>query len=282
MSPVDTLIRLAKTQMVHANRLDANVGGTRHADMVVENLIQAGKHIKLVHVKSLFVFSHIRARMVCLGIILQRDVLANELALVATSLGAPLLGYDNGIILTQGGHRDVRIRGMDVPKRKADGSDGVWLVHQPGIPEYPIELDFRCRGANAVPFTVSELQRVLDVVCAQFGAEPAVVLNRHALGGVHGPTSTDTAADINIFYGFDVAQAVDRFTLPSTAWPDDEEERVFTCWRCSRQEPAAEFHTSGYGYDTDPFYHLLANRVLGESNRCCRRCTAQLTEAPRM
>lgn len=213
--------------------------------------------------------------MVCLGIVLQRDVSAGDLAAAAAVLNCPLLAYGKGIEL--GAHRDVRVD--DPCEQSRDAPDeGVWMRWAPGIPEFPVALNFRHRDAGAAPFTVEELQRVLGAVCTHFGAVPAVIINRPALGGVAGPVDDDSPTDVNIFFGFDVALAVRQLTIPSTAWPEEETERLFTCWRCNQPKSVDHFHLSGYGYNADPFYDLLGNRVLGQSNKCCKTCTALLTE----
>jgi hypothetical protein len=220
--------------------------------------------------------------MVCLGVVLQRDVLVGDIASVASALGAPLPGYHNGVSLLMGGHRDVHIfdHTMQSPDvKKDDDPTKVWLPFAPGVPETPISVEFGCRDGVA-PLTADEVQRVLEVVCMHFGAAPAVVMNRAALGGATGPVRTDSVEDINVFYGFDVAQAVGEFTVAASAWPDEEPERLFACWRCHRYIPASGFYRIGYGPGTGPFYHLLGNRVLGKSDRCCKSCTALVTEAP--
>jgi hypothetical protein len=66
---VDTLIRLAKRQMVHANKLDVKAGGTRHADTLVENLIQARKCIiqqeTVLKCVVIILFKNERVRDIC-------------------------------------------------------------------------------------------------------------------------------------------------------------------------------------------------------------------------
>jgi hypothetical protein len=225
-----------------------------------------------------------------LSAVLTRNVTFGNLKTFVTALGAVL--HPSGKILlvdSEGRNRHLQITDRDASRRiggflTADGVD-TWLTYKPGIPEWGLELCFRCTQPYSTPFSVGELRQVLDASCAHFGTRPTVIKNRPVLdSGPIGPIPSDTAFDVNVFYGFDVASAIQKHTTPSPHDPDDETERSFLCWRCKVPKPASEYYARGYGYDapgfeSDPFYNILGNWVLGVKT-CCSGCIDSMSHEP--
>jgi len=232
--------------------------------------------------------------MVSVGITLHRNVTVGDLAAAAAAIGRPFLaGGDGAICLAHpSGDRDVRVShdlAMGVSAQLDSfvdqggcvtaPVDTVFLLFQQGIQTYTTTLDFRSH--DAAPFEVAEMQRVLDVVCVHFGAAPAVIMNRHLLlGAAYGPVASDSADDINVFHGYDVKKAVERFTLPSIRWPNETLERLFLCWRCITAKYCGAFYFRGSNPGSH-FYNLLGSRVIANTNGCCKQCTDEMASEPR-
>ena len=253
--------------------------------------------------------------MPTLKLVATRDVTLGDIAMAARAVGRPLLEYDCRINLTNapagrlhrallkyddrinltnappgGPHRDVCFRGAT--RRGFKGSfalaDPLTFKMPPdtvvfdvsdskNLAENWIVADFRFRSAPFGDFSAVELTAVLDAVAEAFGARPVVIFNRKALkAGRETPAATDTDADINDFYGFDVKAAAEEWSLPEPRWPDAHEERLFECWRCSAVLPARSFSRE----EDDCVNYVLGCIVLDSTSTACDSCVRDLTERP--
>lgn len=222
---------------------------------------------------------------VSLHIIMTRNVVVGDLIAVADILKKPLAKCSEGgidLAHSKAEHRDLRIK--HVSKRQCvdySNPTAVLLKAEPGVTQWQsTTLDFRVRSAGATPFAIDEVMSIMGVVCAQFGARPALVENRRALKlGSPLPTHADTIETINDFYGYDVAKAVRTFTMGRPEYPGVVKERLFRCWRCGSMYPAHSFDPRGYDDNIDPFYWMLGNHVAGNVNACIV-CCDELTVRP--
>lgn len=223
----------------------------------------------------------------CLHIILTRNVTVGDLIAVADTLKKPVLNrVEGGIDLshTKTEHRDLRI--VHVGKtRRVDYSEptAIMLHAEAGVTQwYSTKLDFRVRSGGAVPFAIDEVMPIMDAVCTQFGARPALVKNRRELKlGSPLPTHEDTTETINDFYGYDVAKAIKTFSMDRPEYEGVVNARLFRCWRCASMYPAGSFDPRGYDENIDRFYWLLGNHVAGEVPACVA-CCDELTVRPAM
>lgn len=222
---------------------------------------------------------------VLLHIILTRDVTVGDLIAVADTLGKPLLKQmEGGIDLahTKAEHRDLRIKHAGKPQRVDYSSPtAIMLKAEPGVTQWlSTKLDFRIRSADATPFAIDEVMPIMEAVCTQFGARPALVENRRALNcGSPLPTLADTTEAKNDFYGYDVAAAIKTFTMGRPECPGVVNERLFRCWRCSNTYPASSFDPLGLDLNIGHFYWMLGNHVAGKVPACVV-CCDELTVRP--
>jgi len=222
---------------------------------------------------------------ITLGIILTRDVPVSDLIAVAGTLKKPLLNHEYGIDLahTKTEYRDLRIVHVSKIRGSVDYSkpDAIMLQAEPGVTQWhSTTLDFRVRSAGATPFAIDEVLPIMEAVCAQFGARPALVENRRELKlGSPLPTHADTTETSNDFYGYDVAKAIKTFTIERTEYPGVVNERLFRCWRCANMYPAGSFDPLGYDDEIDKFYRMLGNHVAGNVPACVV-CFDELTVRP--
>lgn len=220
-----------------------------------------------------------------LHVILTRDVTVGDFIAVADMLNKPLLKQmEGGIDLahSESECRDLRIKHVSKPQR-IDYRDptAIMLKAEPGVTQWhSTKLEFRVRSAGAVPFAVDEVMPIMEAVCTQFGARPALVENRRELKrGSPLPTHADTTETINDFYGYDVAKAIRTFTMGRPEYPGVVNERLFRCWRCGSMYPASSFDPRGYDDNIGPFYWMLGNHVAGNVNACIV-CCDELTVRP--
>ena len=235
---------------------------------------------------TLVYHNSICAMNVCLHIVVTRNVTVGDLIAVADTLKKPLLKCSEGgidLAHSKAEHRDLRFTHCDQPRDVVDYSDptAILLKAEPGVTQWhSTKLDFRVRSAGAVPFAIDEVFSIMDVVCAQFGARPALVENRRALKlGSPLPTHADTIETINDFYGYDVTKAIRTFTMGRPEYPGVVNERLFRCWRCANMYPAGSFDPRGYDDNIGPFYWMLGNHVAGNVNACIV-CCDELTVRP--
>lgn len=222
---------------------------------------------------------------VSLHIIMTRTVFVGDLIAVADTLNKPLAKCSEGgidLARSKAEHRDLRIKHVS-ERQCVDYSNptAVLLKAEPGVTQWhSTTLDFRVRSAGATPFAIDEVMSIMDVVCAQFGARPALVENRRALKlGSPLPTHADTIETINDFYGYDVAKAIRTFTMGRPECPGVVKERLFRCWRCANMYPAGSFDPLGLDLNIGHFYWMLGNHVAGKVPACVV-CCDELTVRP--
>lgn len=222
---------------------------------------------------------------VCLRIILTRDVTVGDLIAVADKLKKPLLKQmEGGIDLAHSKSecRDLRIKHVSKLQRVDYREPTAIMLHaEPGVTQWhSTKLNFRVRSAGAVPFSIDEVLPIMEVVCTQFGARPALVENRRELKrGSPLPTHADTTEAVNDFYGYDVAKAIRTFTMGRPEYPGVVSERLFRCWRCVNMYPAGSFDPLGYDDEIGEFYRMLGNHVAGNVPACVI-CCDELTVRP--
>ena len=221
-----------------------------------------------------------------LYIILTRNVTVGDLMRVAAAIKRPLLQrVEGGIDLTHGGEgefRDLRFQHCGYEGCvDYTNPDAIFLGAGPGVTQWlPTGLRFEARSATALPFALDEVLPIMDAVCAQFDARPALVKNRRELKiGSPLPTAADTTESVNDFYGYDVAKAIETFSMERAEYPGIVNERLFVCWRCQNMYPNWSFDPLGYDENIDKFYWVLGNYVAGKVTPCCV-CIDELTVRP--
>jgi len=235
-----------------------------------------------------------------LEVIATRNVTLRDIAAAAAAFGFPLLHYA-GRINCGVHHGDACIRD-DVTFGFAGGqSQGVSFALDPGTGEFAgspdtVVFDLEdcemieerritatCR--NPSPFTAEQLDELLGAITSAFDARPSVIVNRASLktGPPH-PQTTDTPQDVDDYWGFDVAAAMNKYTIPN---PDDDEERLFECWRCAKFCISGDFPGSFGEYDdgydgVNRVASVLGRMVIGGEMSACQWCVADATVRPAM
>ena len=112
-----------------------------------------------------------------------------------------------------------------------------------------------------------------NILCKYFGARPSTIANNFELGlGPARPGSDDTLEDVNDFYCFDVATALQQYTYASLVDPAGEEHnRRFQCTRCHQKLTLEQFDPLGRRACIDAFYSMLRNFADG-TRVACRQC----------
>ena len=160
-----------------------------------------------------------------LAVIPTNDLTGSHLQRLATTLGGTLLErYEGGIVIDD--TRTVRFAG---PGRTFGCA--TWAHAQQKL---LVRLSWH---------DVDEALSVLQCVVQAFEARPCVIINRGALGlGISTPTASDSADDLDDYYGFPYSQLRAKHSQPSLQWPHDDDERKLECWRCGALRPSWRFH----------------------------------------
>lgn len=227
------------------------------------------------------------------GIILQRDVTAGDLHRAAKRVGVPLLHYGERIDFRHSAsshRRDLKFISSTQHKLVYD-QDG-------GISTPACSLWIQANKFETVrlyftgSFQIAEILHALKSICREFGARPSTIMNRSALNmGENMPADGDSVQDINDFWEFDVAAAVEEFTIEGN--DKLETDRLFKCWICSTSHDSHSFHAEDaiYGeyvhgrmqhHDLGKrkFYRLLGYRVVRGVEQACNFCVQNLTTRP--
>lgn len=234
-----------------------------------------------------------------LEVIATRNVTLGDLAAAARAFGKPLLHYDGRINLS-GDTSDAPGERNDVAfSFGCVGRLAVDFALDPGTGEFaepPGTVVFDVKGCAQIdemritatcrapaPLSAAQLDALLSAITTAFDARPSVIVNRGSLKmGPLAPQATDSAEDVNDFWGFDVAAAMQAYTVPDDRWPEADDERLFECWRCAGFRPAWHFPGS-YGKLDDSYYgvnrvaSVLARLVLGGNMTACQMCVDDVT-----
>lgn len=134
-------------------------------------------------------------------------------------------------------------------------------------------------------FSDTECARVIECLLHCFDVLPDTVHNRQELRGDSKPELTDVDAEsLNIYLGFDAAEAISKWTIACPGWPDAQDERLFPCWKCNEMRPYFSFSHSNRshypcinrfgeaGIPETTFYGLLGSFEVGGQFPCCDNC----------
>ena len=86
---------------------------------------------------------------------------------------------------------------------------------------------------------------------------------------------------VNIYLGYNLKDALLRWTSPNPRWPDIEIEREFRCWKCKENrnyisfEHCRQSHLEDDFHGETTFYGLLGCFVYG-NEPCCNNCYHKL------
>ena len=175
--------------------------------------------------------------MACsLEVIATRNVTLCDIAAAAREFGRPLLHYDGRINLSNHTGDTYNIRN-DVTFDFGRGTkSSVNFALAPGTnsfaePPDTVVLDLKdcdeldemritatCR--TPLPLPAAQLDALLCAITTAFDARPSVIVNRARMKtGLPHPQETDTPQDVNDYWGFDVAAAMQTYTVPDLSMP---------------------------------------------------------------
>jgi len=233
-----------------------------------------------------------------LEVIATRNVTLRDIAAAARAFGKPLLHYDGRINLSDDGACGIR---SDVTFNGATGREVDFSLDPDtgGFAAPPDTVVFDLGGCNELddmritadirtpsPLPAEQLDALLGAMTAAFDARPSVIVNRASMktGPPH-PQETDTTQDVNDYWGFDVAAAMQTYTVPSDRFPGCDDERLFECWRCAVLNPSWDFpgsyNTYEDGYDgVNRVASVLGRMVIGGNMTACQQCVKDVTVRP--
>ena len=235
-----------------------------------------------------------------LEVIATRNVTLRDIAAAARAFGKPLLHYDGRINLSDDGACGIR---NDVTfSLCGDRGRGVDFSLDPdtgGFAAPPDTVVFDLGGCNELddmritavirtpsPLPAEQLDALLGAIAVAFDARPSVIVNRASMktGPPH-PQETDTTQDVNDYWGFDVAAAMQAYTVPDRSWPEIASERLFECWRCAVFHPSDDFPGSYGKYDdgyrgVNRVVSVLMRMVIGGNMTACQRCVDDVAVRP--
>jgi hypothetical protein len=85
--------------------------------------------------------------------------------------------------------------------------------------------------------------------------------------------SEDESRYVDIFLEFDRERELQRWTVASPHDPDNEEERLFQCWRCKEDKAEFQFDVDE---ESNSFYIVLEGFVTSNVT-CCLDCAYEVT-----
>ena len=146
----------------------------------------------------------------------------------------------------------------------------------------PFSAGNELRAYLKYDFSEAESLDVVECMLQCFGVVPDTIYNRGEwVGDCARIAASDSASDINLFLGFELASALSKWTVAEARWPNVLEERLFGCWKCKSREPYFSFsharatHEERVPHETT-FYGLLGCFERGQ-RVCCDNCYLDLT-----
>jgi len=236
-----------------------------------------------------------------LEVIATRNVTLRDIAAAARKFGKPLLHYDGRINLSE--HTGEYIVRNDVTfSLCGDRGRGVNFALDPGTGVFAAPLDtvvFDLAGCDKLderrisadirtpsPLPAEQLDALLGAMVTAFDARSSVIVNRARMKtGPPFPQTTDTPGDVNDYWGFDVAVAMQAYTVPSDRFPECDGERLFECWRCAALCPSWDFPGSYNKYNdqydgVNRIASVLGRMVIGGNMTACQNCVTDVTVRP--
>lgn len=215
----------------------------------------------------------------------QRDVQDSDFnALLALLRGdghdvAPLDRSEGGIcFLVDGKDAGKDIRFYHDDDDNLHYKDGVFVgdvwKHYIGpdwIESNKLRVGGRNCGGIGSSFTPGELASIRAHVVTALGVAENIIRTEK-----RGVRPDDRREHVRRYFHFDKMDALEMWTIPSSRWPDVEEERLFKCWKCHKDKGVHEFEERNWHPDT-AFENLLGRYALNGAVQWCRNCNFALS-----
>jgi hypothetical protein len=139
-----------------------------------------------------------------------------------------------------------------------------------GSPEWHRDnnIDIKLRGTGVDKFSEEERRDIREGMVSCLGVIDNVIFNRKDNRFVVLPE--DESRYVDIF----VESEIRRWTIASTDFPLELDERLFQCWRC--KEDKSKYYFDVVEYEDPSFYEFLQYFVTSDAP-CCNDCAIELT-----
>ena len=139
-----------------------------------------------------------------------------------------------------------------------------------GSPEWHRDnsIDIKLRGIGIDKFSEEERRDIREGMVSCLGVIDNVIFNRTENRFVVLPE--DESRYVDIFLEFEIR----RWTIASTDFPLELDERLFQCWRC--KEDKSKYYFDVVEVEDPSFYEFLKYFVTSDAP-CCNDCAIELT-----
>lgn len=202
-----------------------------------------------------------------LAVVLQQDVLVSDVHRLQSMLDGAL-NTENTMVMGS-----TTLTFLATPAAGGLPS-AVWLSPE-DLDGFKLSMRVRRSCVALWADFAAEAATIVTAVCKTFRARAAAIDNRIALRRGTVPDDTDSYADINDYYGFDVASAIATHTEAHETSPDIVTDRMLKCSRCAKWVPGWDIDFEA-GCNDDVFYKRLAHVAAGGTSIVCGECRSEL------